>query len=264
MSTSENYQEKIDRITAIPGDQIKKPTNIPIPIYIQEAENLHRWCQPDREKLTGLGLDWELVTDLPIRSGALIEAEAQWNAQRLEKKEASRNWSEQSPGAYKLRNELLRTFRFAFRKHDMLLKATRHAGKGRGHPDLIQDLNDLSALGRNNPELLQAINFDMKLLDLAAENSKKFGSMLAQASTERMRINKARKIRDQAYTYLKEVVDTIYEYGQFAFPKSNSRRKGYRSHHIHMKRKKVLRPPKKTTDNTPEPPIHSPGTAGTG
>ncbi len=36
--------------------QIKSPHNIPISIYIQEAESLHHWALEDKEALTAAGL----------------------------------------------------------------------------------------------------------------------------------------------------------------------------------------------------------------
>ena len=44
--------------------------------YIQEAENLHAWCRQDKEALSAAGLDWIQVDDLPVRAGALREAES--------------------------------------------------------------------------------------------------------------------------------------------------------------------------------------------
>ncbi|WP_372935386.1 hypothetical protein [Mariniphaga sediminis] len=39
---------------------------------------------------------------------------------------------------------------------------------GSGHADLIQDLNDIAVLGRENPDPLTSIGFDLTQLDLAA------------------------------------------------------------------------------------------------
>jgi hypothetical protein len=71
MSNVEDYNMKIEVIKTITDDQIKLPNSIPIGIYIQEAEDLYRWCQDDKEELTAKGLDWTVVEDLPIRCGAL-------------------------------------------------------------------------------------------------------------------------------------------------------------------------------------------------
>jgi hypothetical protein len=74
MSNVEEYNTKLEVITAIPDDQIKTPNQIPVGIYIQEAEDLYKWCLPHKDELTVKGLDWTVVEDLPIRCGALSEA----------------------------------------------------------------------------------------------------------------------------------------------------------------------------------------------
>ena len=78
MSNLDDYNTKLEVIRAIPDDQIKIPNSIPVSIYIHEAGSLYKWCQDDKEELTAKGLDWTVVEDLPIRCGALIESEANW------------------------------------------------------------------------------------------------------------------------------------------------------------------------------------------
>jgi hypothetical protein len=46
----------------------------------------------------------------------------------------------------------------------------------------------------------------------------------------------AKKIRDQAFTHLKEAVDYIGEFGKFVFRRNVDRLKGYRSNYSRMKK----------------------------
>ena len=236
MGVRKDYQEKQDVIKAIENDQIKTPHHIPVAVYIQEADLLYHWCQADKEALTNVGLSWELVQDLPVRIGALVEAEAQWHVERNTTKEAEKKWTSQSPIAYGLRNRLLKDFRFAFRMRDDLLAAVRHIAKGHTHADMIQDLNDLSVLGKANRELLAAIRFDMSLLDEAAQTAAELASLLAETNSCKLEYDKAKKIRDQAYTHLKEAVDEICVHGKYVFRNNKERYIGYRSHYIRQKR----------------------------
>jgi hypothetical protein len=238
VSDKENYDKKLDEIKAIQEDQIKTPNNIPVDVYIQEANNLYQWCLDDKEKLTALGLNWELVTDLPARASALKEAESRWNRERFARKEAAKKWQKESPIAYNLRDEISQWFRFAFRKDSQLLMKVARIAEGKAHAQMIQALNDLAGLGKANPMLLKKINFDMTLLDRAAEYSKLMAKLLAAANTERKGQSDRKEIRDRAYTHLKEAVDGIYECGQFAFRQNDERRRGYRSNYIHKRRKR--------------------------
>ena len=90
MSCLEDYNTKLEVIKAIPDDQIKNPNLMPIRIYIQESENLFEWCQYDKDELTAKKLDWTLVEDLPVRCGALSEAESIWGKERYNREEAEK------------------------------------------------------------------------------------------------------------------------------------------------------------------------------
>ena len=68
MSNTDDYQAKIAEIEAIAAEEMKSP-NMPVAAFIQEAEDLHKWCADDQEKLSGAGLDWTIVNDLPVRAG---------------------------------------------------------------------------------------------------------------------------------------------------------------------------------------------------
>ena len=232
MSTKEDYEAKFGIITAIPDDQIRTPDNIPVDVYVQEAENLYHWCQDDREVLTAKGLNWALVDDLPIRCGALREAESLWNKERFTREEAEKQWKEKSPLAYELRNTLLHHFRFAYRNDEVLLGRVKAIAEGNTNADMIQDLNDLSVLGQANLEPLVAINFDMSFLDQAAPTADEMATILAAATGDRIDTSESKKIRDQAYTHLKEVVDEVYNYGKYVFWQDDERLKGYRSHYL--------------------------------
>ena len=259
MNNTEDYDKKLEEIKAIREDQIKTPNNIPVDVYIQEANNLYQWCLDDKETLTSLGLNWEFVTDLPARASALKEAESRWNKQRFAGKEWAKKWQEESPIAYDLRDEILQWFRFAFRKDDELLRKVAHIAEGEGHPLMIQCLTGLAVPGRANPLLLKKINFDMTLLDRAAETSPRMRRLLAKTTTEREEENDGKKIRDRAYTHLKEAVDEIYEYGQFAFRKDDERRRGYRSNYIYKRRKRYEGKAPIEDSEPSESPVTNPG-----
>jgi len=242
MSNNQYYESKLEAIRAIKTGQIKQPKHIPVGLYAQEAENLYLWCREDKDLLVARGLSWDIVSDLPARIGALMEAESLWNKQRRSKDENAKAWEEMSAAAYELRKNLLHEFRFAFRHDNDLLKATRYMGKSSGHAGMIQTLNDLSVLGKGYPQLLAQINFDMSLLDRAAETSSNAGHLLAVVTGDRAACDESKIIRDQAFTYLKTVVDEIYRFGRLVFWQDKERIQGYRSDYLYRKRIKKLSP----------------------
>ena len=165
---------------------------------------------------------------------------------------SAREWKKQSPIAYELRKKLLADFLYAFRKHPGLLKKVRAISPIGGYKKMIKDLNDLSLLGKDNTRLLEAINFDLSLLDKAAQTSREMAVLLDEKDRERERElgepSEAKKIRDQAYTHLKEAVDEIRETGRYVFRKDKRRSRVYASEYRrHIKSKQKRKPKKKVT-----------------
>lgn len=241
MGNRDDYEKKLDVITAIKDDEIKTPHHIPVGAYIQEAETLYHQARKDKEELISVGVSWELIEDLPIRAGALIEAESDWYVQNKTRKEIATGWAEESPLAYDLKKQLLDTFYYAFRNRPDLLKTLKVTKKGRGHADMIQALNDLSVLGKKNAGLLEAVRFDKTLLDKAAQTAKAMSGLLADTNAYTRTHKEVKKIRDQAYTHLKEAVDEIRDAGQFVFKNHKDRIRGYRSEYLRSKNLKRRR-----------------------
>jgi hypothetical protein len=232
MKPWECYEKKLEVIISIEDNKIETPHNIPVGIYIQEANDLYNYAREDKDALAAVGLPPELVEDLPIRIGALREASATWNVYRDTEKKNAREWKTQAPLAYNLRKRLLTDFRHAFQDHPQQMKAVRNIAKGKSHDKMIRALNDLGVLGKKNLQLLEAVNFDMSLLDKAVKISKEMAKLLSDVNKERREHSELKKIRDQAYTHLKEAVDQIRSYGKYLFRDNKSRLRGYKSDYI--------------------------------
>lgn len=227
MGFTESYKTLLPTIKAIPESEIADPV-FPIAINVQEAANLKSWAETDKDQLIAAKLDWQLVESLTDRSAALAEAESIWQSQRFQKVEAQKKWVELSPAAYDLHDVLIHSFLYAYRKMSDLYSRVQNIAQGTGNEDMILDLNTLAVLGRENPDALLAIGFDLKELDRAAQLAAEMQSLLAEASgTEAF--SEAKVIRDKAYTYLKLAVDEIRACGQYLFYRNKNRYIGYSS-----------------------------------
>jgi uncharacterized protein (DUF1810 family) len=207
---------------------------MPVDIFIQESENLYKWCQEDEEALVKADLDWNLVEEMPVRAGALREAESRWFLHRFQREEARIEWIKRSPEAYDLRDRLLHAYAFAYRKHADLSVRVSAIREGATHVDMIQDLNNLAVIGRENPAPLEKIHFDMALVEKAAATADEMGALYA-ASVANGEDSEALKIRNKAYTCLKQAVDEVRETGQFVFWRDKKRVKGYTSRYFRRK-----------------------------
>jgi len=226
MSNNEDYLAKLDAIKAIPEEEVLVP-NLPMDVYLQANENLYHWSLDDAEQLAGIGITQEQLDDLAVRNGACREAQSVWNKDYRSQQEAQKKWITDSPAAYDLRDELLHTLRYAYRNDEALMNRVRAIAEGDGHADMIQDLNDLAVLGKENPESLNGINFDLTKLDTAATLSDDMADLLAEANGDKVVQNESKVIRDKAYTYVKVLADEIREAGKFLFWRDRNRSKGY-------------------------------------
>ena len=236
MSSNSDYLELLDEIQAITPENTITPT-MPVDVFVQEAEDLYHWCQDDEVALTGAGLNWLVVEKLPVRAGACRESQSRWIKERNTRQQDEQNWKDQSPLAFDLRDRLLHTFRYAFRNDEGLLSRVEDIALGDSNSDMVQDLNDLSVLGRANLDLLATIGFDAALLDEAALTSDQMGDLLGATNGERKKDSEAMMIRDQAFTYLKASMDEIRNCGKYVFWKNPDRLEGYMS--AYFKRKNI-------------------------
>lgn len=238
MTNPDNMALKLNAVKTIKDEDVKAPSNIPVDVYLQEAENLYHWAQEDKEKLAERGLDWNLVQDVPARADVLRDTESKWVTTRFTQEEAEKKWALLAPDAYDFRDDLLQTFRFAYRNAPDILGRVSAISEGYGHADMIQDLSDLSALGKSRPAELSAIKFDLSILDKTSKTADELADLLGMTTAERADAGEAIKLRNKAFTHLKEAVDEIYAYGQFVFRHDERRLKGYSSDYLRRKRNK--------------------------
>ncbi len=239
MSNIEDFTAKEAEIRAINMEDTKAPSNIPVENYIQEAENVVVWAGMDRAELEAAGLDWLVVEDLPIRCGALRHTESTWVAERYGREAATKQWLTDGPEGFKLRTDLQADFRFAFRDDPKLLSRVKEISGGNSNADMIQSLNDLSVLGNRNTDLLIAIGFDVTKLDLAAQRSDELAALYAAATGDLDSYSDSKRVRDQAYTHVKEAVDVVNKFGQYVFRNNPDRLKGYRSKYLWKNRNRA-------------------------
>lgn len=240
--SKEFYDLRKSEIEAIPDEETIEP-NIPVAIALQEAEDTIEWCKEDEEELIKANLNWDLVEDLPTRVGACRYAQSLWQKEYKTREEAQKEWAELAPNAYRLRNDLVHHLLFGYRNISDLLSKVRAIAEGSGHADMIQDLSDLSVLGKANPAPLTAISLDLTLLDQAAIVSANMAVLLAQSNGEYHSDNKFKKTRDKAYTYVKQVVDEIRRCGQYVFWQNPDREKGYISLYVKQRNIKARNKP---------------------
>jgi hypothetical protein len=234
MGHSEDFAVVLPALQAIASADVESP-DIPADAAAQEAEDLYKWALQDKAALEGGGLSWELVESLPVRAGALHEAESLWVAAMGKQKEPLQEWVDKSQNMYDLRSRLMHAFRYAYSDTPLVLGQLKHVDRGTTHHDMAQDLNDLAKIGLANPDQLAAVKFDMGLLQAASAESDGANDLLSTARATQ-RTSEAKELRDRAFSYLKQAVTKVRQCGQYVFWRDADRAAGYSSDYLRRKR----------------------------
>jgi hypothetical protein len=226
MSYQDDFDTWRDRIEAVPPEAVKLPTQ-PVDDYTAAAETLFVEANKDRAALGAAGLDVTLIDELPSLSCALRFCQAVWMSEYRAREEAQKEWLEQSPQAYSLRDDMLHHFTFAYRKDSNIRDKVTRLREGNSNADMVQDLVELAILGEKHQEPLTAINFDLALLQQARTLSHSLLELLAASNGSEGDSSVNKKMRDKAFTLLFEKESTIREYGRYIFWKDEGRRSKY-------------------------------------
>jgi len=228
MSDQQDLRDLMPEILNVPKENIKQ-CDMPIGIYLQEAENLHNRASLDLTQLLLVGMPELLLENLLARTGALRTAQANWIEMTSRRQQAMETWKKEATGLYELRENIIDNMEFAYRHDERLLEKLDDIKEGASHADAIQDLANLAVLGKENQPPLQAINFDIRLCDKAAETADRMAGVLAAVNGLAYTDDSNKIIRDQAFTLLKETVDEIRSYGKFVFRKDAKLSQDYAS-----------------------------------
>ncbi|PXY02109.1 hypothetical protein DF185_05545 [Marinifilum breve] len=209
--------------------------SIPVDVYLQEAEDLARWMVKDLEELAKIGIAQAHLDDLQARISALREAQTSWVEDKKSMPAIQEKWNKIAKTAESLEQDLIASYRFAFREHPELLDKINKIARKKKQVDLVMDMGKLAMLGESNSSLLETIGFDMSQLKQAQELSEESSDILAQLNNFKIDGKETKRFRDQAYTYLKLLIDQIKEGGKYVFRNHPDRLKGYKSEYVSKK-----------------------------
>jgi len=230
MDYQNDFETWKERIETLPLIEVKLP-NQPIDEVTASAETLAKEAAKDREVFKKAGMDVSLIDKLPSLSGALRYCQAQWMSEYRARQEAQKEWQEQSPAAYELRDEMLHHFSFAYRAYPEIKTKVSRIKDGSSHADMIQDLIELAVLGEKNPHPLNEINYDISLNEKARASSREMSELLATANGSKDESSSNKLMRDKAYTLLTGHMSAIREYGKYVFWKDEERKEKYLSNY---------------------------------
>lgn len=183
-----------------------------------------------------------------VRIDALKLSHTAWRKVYKSFQECQEQWKVASPEAFNLRDELLQYFYHALYNLPAEYAKVKRISVGSTNADMIQDLIELSELGKDHISKLEAVGLDLKLLDKARASSFELGKLLVKVIGAQSDTNPKIELRNKAYTHLKEAVDEIRRHGQFAFWRKENRLSHYASRYL----RKMNEPRKQKEVQTPE------------
>jgi hypothetical protein len=222
MSYEDDFNLWKEAIEGVPSNEVKQP-NQPVDDFAGGAETLAVDANEDRDALAAAGMDVTLIDELPPLAGALRYCQAIWMGEYKVRQEAQKEWVEQSPAAFTMRDELLHHFSFAYRKDDNVLKKVMRIREGASNADMVQDLIELAVLGEKYPDPLVAINFDMESLNVARTTSQSMAELLAASNGAAGETSPNKVMRDKAFTLLSGKESTVREFGRYVFWKDEEK-----------------------------------------
>ncbi|MBD3418776.1 MAG: hypothetical protein GF398_01535 [Chitinivibrionales bacterium] len=209
MTDDQSYEAALSKLDALPSDDVRSP-DMPTEEAVNEGEKVAQLLIEHADAFAKIGFDMAIAKQLQQAAGALRVADAKWLACWGEQKESRRLWSEKSPQGYALRDEMLAAFTYALRKDAAVLKQVRRIRAGRTHSDMIQDLRDITELGKKHAALLADININAGKLEQCAAMADELGTLYAKVFADGSD-NEALDIRNRAFTWMRmlqqEVVD---------------------------------------------------------
>lgn len=226
------------RLWAMEREMIENP-RLPIAVALQEANDLHTLLVEDPSvvpALLSVGLAREDVDALAPAIAFTRDAQSRWVVARDRSKPEAQREREARGGD--LRAEILSAGMWSLRSDRAALGTLAAISEGEGLADLVQDLHDLAELvDRKRDAFIADQTFDApasaeKARSLASEISAGIG--LAQIDGD---AQKARDLRDRAFTHLAHVVDELREAGRHAYRHDPRMRRHFTSRYLERKRR---------------------------
>ncbi len=240
METNAEFEAVKDIIMAIPEEKVLRP-NMPVTTFLQEAKNLYMFAEDDVKKLAVCGVSKATLNELYFRIEACRIAENNWEEVQTQKREDAQIWNERAIIAFDFRDGLIHSCYYAFRKDDELIRQIQSFDSGTSNVNMIQDLTNLILLCRQHLDKLVPLNITEKSLNKILEMTEEMSKLLDSTNGEQSKPHEFKEIRDQAYTYLKELVDDIRAAGKFVFWKDIERLPHYTSKYIWKKHRKTAK-----------------------
>jgi len=248
MDSKIEFERNLHALMLIAKKDVKRP-KFGVDELVDEVLDLSITANEDEEKLTAAGLSRFYIRELASRAVTFRYADAVWKASKGASTEFTENWDAEKEEYREFASETIHSFDFAFRKHPVLSKRLKEIREGSSYANMVHDLMTLYVIGTENPEPLQAINYDFSNLERCKEIADDAGIQFALSNDDREERSEQLDVRNRAHAFMMEAANEVREYGKFVFWKDPERYKKYTSG---LLRKRNRNKTKKEDNNSDE------------
>ena len=234
MADQQDFESLSTELMAIGEKEIREP-DMPVDEAVKENEIMSAAAKRDQNVFDAINLDPGLIEKCAMAGGALRYTQAKLTAAIGEVKEAAALWTAEEPKGYATRKELLAALAYATRNVPDAQKAVRAVRKGAGGADMVMDLGALVQLGKKYRAPLEAIKFNMGLIDEAEDLANRLGKLYASAFIEKGS-KEAKMLRDRAFTYMRRVMGELLDAAEYVFRNEPEKLEPYYSSYRNRKR----------------------------
>ena len=221
MADQSDLERLMPALNSFSSGEIRIP-DMPVDQALKEAEIMLVAATEDVAKFIDVKFDTTKIDELSAAIGVLQLCQAQLTAAMGEVREATMEWNEKSSAAFELRAEILAATAYALRGVKDAAKAMKKIRKGNGAFDAICDLKALAEVGRKYQPHLEAINFNVEMLDTATKTADELSHLYAKAFVEKS-TSDPKDIRDRAFTYMRKLMGEVLDVAEYVFRKDKER-----------------------------------------
>jgi hypothetical protein len=225
---------------AEPGEDYAYPIDVPVVELCQESRELEAVvAQMGARLVEGSRLDPGLCEALKPRRKLLEEKEQDWLAHRLASSSGRKVALQQ---AERLKKDMIAALRYFLHRDEAVQARVDNILPGTGLADLIDDLQKLAALLRENAAALARADLPPDAADRAEELARLLG--LDEVARSLATSEEGRHLQDQrnrAFWYLREAMDEIRAAGRYVYRNDPRRLALFRSSSTRSKLSRTTR-----------------------
>ncbi len=207
------YEDSMQEVTAMSDSAIER-NSTPIDKLLYQSDKMYVALVDNKDTFATKNFPTEEIAYFERRIGACRIAQSNYSTLAKGDEVNKIVWAQKHDEAIALKSNINKHVRFACTEFQLSTTVIKKISEGTGIADLIQDLSDLATLGNNIQEYLEKINFNLTLLDRAAELASELGKLQELSQHDR---SQTKIIRDKLVTLLNNSVSKVRRWAHLVF-----------------------------------------------